>query len=111
MKQLSGLLLLFLVLVGCGRGERIYLSDVTKPATLTLTPPTEKDGQVNYLKLRIKGRLDGSAQIWATGLPTNTVGQRFAIVRTGNYRQTNCVVRYLPTSVRSGRVTIQYSFH
>jgi len=97
---------------GCGRSlqQRVDVADVTKPITLTLTPPAGRTKPINYLTLEIRGRLNGPAEVSFGDSVTNKVGRRFTIKRTGNYGGTNCIVRYIPRQVTSGRVSIQYAF-
>jgi hypothetical protein len=108
---------------GCGRSprQRVDLADVTRPITVALAPDPGRTKPINYLTLEIRGRLNGPplpGALWRAGHAqvsfgdsvTNTVGRQFTIKRTGNYGGTNCVVRYIPRAVTSGRVTVQYAF-
>jgi hypothetical protein len=112
MKQFLALMGIVFLIGGCGRSprQRVDLADVTKPITFTLTPPAGRTKPINYLTLEIRGRLNGRADVSFSDSVTNTVGRRFTIKRTGNYGGTNCVVRYVPRQVTSGRITIQYAF-
>lgn len=112
MKQFVALMGVVLLMGGCGRvaQQRVEIADVTKPSTLTLAPPSGRSGPLNYLTLEIRGRINGHAEVSFDESATNTVGRRFTIKRTGNYGGTNCIVRYVPRQVTSGRVTIQYAF-
>jgi hypothetical protein len=112
MKQFVALMSVVILMGGCGRAsrQRVELADVTKPITFTLTPPAGRTKPVNYLTLEIRGRLNGPAEVSFSDSVTNTVGRRFTIKRTGNYGGTNCIVRYVPRRVTSGRVSIQYAF-
>ena len=112
MKQFVALMGVVFLIGGCGRGpgQRIDLADVSRPITLTLTPPAGRTKPINYLTLEIRGRLNGPAEVSFSDSVTNTVGRRFTIKRTGNYGGTNCIVRYVPRRVTSGRVSIQYAF-
>jgi hypothetical protein len=112
MKQLFAFLLLpLLLLVGCHRGERIDIADVTKPISLTLAPSPSRKAPINFFKLRLRGRLDGSARILASGAISNTFSGNFTIERSGNYTGTNCLLLYTPDNVTSGYLTIHYSFY
>jgi len=112
MKQIVVLMGVVLLIGGCGRAprQRVELADVTRPITLTLTPPPGWTKPINYLSLEIRGHLNGHAEVSISEAVTNTVGRRFTIKRTGNYGGTNCIVRYVPRQVSSGKVTIQYAF-
>jgi hypothetical protein len=123
MKQFVALMVVVFLIGSCGRRpqQRVDLADVTRPIILTLTPPAGSTKPINYLTLEIRGRLNGPPSpgaLWRAGLAevsfsdsvTNTVGLRFTIKRTGNYGGTNCIVRYVPRRVTSGRVSIQYAF-
>jgi hypothetical protein len=112
MKRFVALMGVVFLIGGCGRSpcQRVDLADVTRPVTLTLAPPPGRTKPINYLTLEIRGRLNGRAEVFFSESVTNTVGRRFTIKRTGNYGGTNCIVRYVPRQVTSGRVTVQYAF-
>src|ERR1043166_1800767 len=112
MKRFVALMGVVFLICGCGRGprQRVDLADVTRPITLTLAPPPGRTKPINYLTLEIRGRLNGHAEVSFSESVTNTVGRRFTIKRTGNFGGTNCVVRYVPRQVTSGKVTIEYAF-
>ena len=112
MKQFVAMMAVVLLVGGCGRGmrQRVGIPDVTRPITLTLSPPPGRTRPINYLTLQIRGRINGRAEVSFNDSVTNIVGPRFTIKRTGNYGGTNCVVRYVPQRVRSGTVDIQYAF-
>jgi len=98
------------LLAGCGKPQSTQISDVTKPATLTLTPAPGQSTSVHAFSLRIHGKLDGSADIWGTDLRTNRFTGKFEMSRSGNYYATNCVIEYRPVGVRTGQVSIEYEF-
>jgi len=112
MKQILALIGVVFLIGGCGRNprQRVDIADVSKPITLTLAPPLGRTKPINYLTLEIRGRLNSHAEVSLNDSVTNTVGRRFTIKRTGNYGGTNCIVRYAPRRVTSGRVSIQYAF-
>jgi hypothetical protein len=112
MKQFVALMSIVVLVGGCGRTTRqsVDFPDVTKPITLTLAPPSDRTRPIKYLTLQIRGRINGHAELSVSESVTNSVGPRFTIKRTGNYGGSNCVVRYVPRRVTSGRVTIQYAF-
>jgi hypothetical protein len=112
MKHFLALMGIVVLISGCGRTPRqsVAIPDVTKPITLTLSPPPGRTDPINYLTLQIRGRIHGHAEVSFAESVTNTVGPRFTIKRTGNYGGTNCVVRYVPRQVTSGTVTIHYAF-
>jgi hypothetical protein len=102
------------LLAGCGKYQRIQIADVTKPVTLTLTPPLGHSTLVDAFSLHIWGEIDGSADIWGTDLETNhyTNGKwKFEILRSGPFNATNCVIEYRPEGVRTGKISIEYDFH
>lgn len=112
MKQFVALMGVVLLISGCDLSprQRVDISDVTKPITLTLAPPPGRSKPINRLTLQIRGRIHGHAEVSFAESVTNIVGPRFTIKRTGNYGGTNCIVRYVPRQVKSGTVTIQYAF-
>jgi hypothetical protein len=99
-----------LLLVGCGKPQVAQISDVTKPATLTLTPAPGQSTSVHAFWLRIRGKIDGSADIWGTDLQSNRFTGKFEMTRSGDYYATNCVIEYRPVGVRTGKVSIEYKF-
>jgi hypothetical protein len=103
-------LILAVVLVGCGKRQTTRISDVTKPATLTLTPALGQGTNVHGLWFRIRGKTDGLADIWGTDLHTNRVGGRFEMKRSGEYYSPKCVIEYRPVGVRTGQISIEYEF-
>lgn len=111
MKRIAALILVMTVVVaGCGKRQSAGIPDITKSATLTLTTAPGQSASVQSLFLRVRGRIDGTAQISGAPLQTKRVNGRFEISHTGNYSSTNCVITYLPVGVRKGKVTIDYEF-
>ena len=99
-----------LLLAGCGHPQSTQISDVTKPATLTLAPAPGQGTSVHGFSLRIRGKLDGSADIWGTDLQTNRFTEQFEMTRSGDYYTTNCIIEYRPVGVRTGQIFIEYEF-
>ena len=119
MKRLKGwhvkgmtVLILFvaMAITGCGERQSAGIPDVTKSATLTLMAPPAQSAPVHGISLRIRGKIDGTAQIAGPPLQTKRVSGNFEIVHNGDYYSTNCVISYLPVGVRKGRVTVDYEF-
>jgi hypothetical protein len=111
MRIKSAFLLLFLVVFsGCGKRQTTQIPDVTKPATLTLTPAPGQGALVHSISVCIRGKIDGSADFFGTELGTNHVGTDFEIRQSCDYYATNYVIRYVPNGVSAGKVTIEYEF-
>lgn len=104
------ILVMAAVVTGCGKRQSLGIPDVTKSATLTLTAPPAQSAPVHGISVRIRGKIDGTAQIAGPPLQTKRVSGNFEIVHNGDYYSTNCVISYLPVGVRKGRVTIDYEF-
>jgi hypothetical protein len=89
--------------------QTAQISDVTSPTTLTLTAdPRLKD--VDRLFLRIRGNIDGTAQIAGAPLRARRVSGKFEIAHDGDHPATNCVISYMPVGVSKGQVTVDYEF-
>ena len=110
MKRFVGIAAFVLLLAGCGKPQSAQISDVTKPATLTLTPAPGQSTAVHAFSIRIRAKLDGSADIWGTDLQSNRFSGKFEITRGGDYYGTNCVIEYRPVGVRTGQISIEYEF-
>jgi hypothetical protein len=71
----------------------------------------ETDDYPHYLKVRIFGRIDGRATItdpWGT---TTVIGPgEFDIPVSNEYYSEHATIKYSPTIVTSGSLTIQYDF-
>jgi len=108
---MSPFLLSFLVVFTCcGKRQTTQIVDVTKPTTLTLTPAPGQGTSVHSFSLPIRGKIDGSAQFWGTGLQTNHFTGKFEMQHRGDYYATNCVIEYRPVGVRTGQISIEYEF-
>jgi hypothetical protein len=96
-----------------GNIQETVIPDVTKPTQLTLSPRPNQKGIVQGLTLRIQGNLDGAAQILVSQelRPTNNVSGSFKIEYGGDYYDSNCIINFIPASVKGGNVTVQYRFN
>jgi len=103
-------LLLVIFFTGCGKRQATQITDVTKPATLTLTPAPGQSTYVHAFWLRIRGKTDGSAEIWGTDLKTNRYAGKFEMTRSGDYYTTNYILEYRPIGVSTGQIAIEYEF-
>jgi hypothetical protein len=111
MKRTATLILLVAAVVaGCGKRQTVGVPDVTKSTTLTLTTAPGQSPPVHSISLRIRGKIDGTAQISGPPLQPKRVSGKFEIAHNGDYYSTNCVISYLPVGVRKGRVTVDYEF-
>lgn len=110
-KGIAALILLMAALIaGCGKRHTVGVPDVTKSTTLTLTTAPGQSASVHSISLRIRGKIDGTAQISGPPLQPKRVSGSFEIAHNGDYYSTNCVINYLPVGVRKGRVTVDYEF-
>jgi hypothetical protein len=103
--------LMLAVGAGCGKRQTVRVPDVTKSTSLTLTTDPGQGAKVHKLSLRIRGRIDGTAQLSGAPLQSQRVSGRFEVRHEGDYYATNCVISYLPVGVRDGQVTVDYEFH
>jgi hypothetical protein len=111
MRHSVALLSLIAALVaGCGKAQTARVPDVTKSTTLTLTTAPGQRAAVHSISMRIRGKIDGTAQISGLPLQPKRVSGEFEIAHNGDYYSTNCVISYLPVGVRKGRVTVDYEF-
>ena len=107
MKSLATFLVLLVIAVaGCSKRQSVEISDVTKPATLTLSLAPGQSTSVDGFSLHIRGKIDGAADIWGTELKTNHVSGTFVVRYTGEYYDTNFVIGYSPTGVHVGKIVI-----
>jgi hypothetical protein len=59
------------------------------------------------LRVEIRGRIDGSANIYCAGIPINlTAGDVDTYINEPEYWGNSCDVRYEPTNVTTGRLSI-----
>jgi hypothetical protein len=82
--------LMLMVGTGCGRRQSVSVPDVTKSTTLTLTTGPGQSGKVHKLSLRIRGRIDGTAQLSGAPLQSQRVSGRFEVRHEGDFYSTNC---------------------
>jgi hypothetical protein len=100
---------LLATLVGCGPRATVQVPDVTKLITLTVSPG---DGRHSRgVSVHLRGYLDGSALvIWDSELTTNRLSGKIDVSHRDNY-STNFTLHYIPETVRTGMVSMQYVFH
>ena len=85
------------------------IADVTRTTTLTLiADPRLKS--VDQLVLRIRGNIDGAAQIAGAPLRPKRVSGKFDVTDQANHREPTCVISYMPVGVRKGKVNVEYQF-
>jgi hypothetical protein len=110
MTAIVAVLLALMVREGGGsKWKSAEIPDVTRTSTLTLTAdPRLKN--VDQLVLRIRGNIDGTAQMAGAPLPAKRVSGRFEIDHDGNHREPSCVINYMPVGVSKGQVTVEYQF-
>ena len=101
-------------LVGCKRGSRsgsVSIADVTKTNVLSLVSDySGVAGDVpSGITLHFSGRLVGTAYVYAGNWETTRLS---GTVEWGIYHdwfQTNCALHYVPESVQSGQLTVDYT--
>jgi hypothetical protein len=101
-------------LVGCKAGSRsgsVPITDVTKTNALILVSDySGVAGDVpSGIALHVQGRLDGTAYVYAGNWETTRLS---GVVNWRIYHdwfQTNCVLHYVPVSVQSGELTVDYT--
>ena len=105
-----------IVLVGCDRGSRsgsVRIADVTKTNALNLV--SDYSGVAGDLpsgiSLHVHGRLDGSAYVFAGNWATTKLSGPVEWRTSHDWFQTNCVLHYVPESVRSGELTVDYTIN
>jgi hypothetical protein len=85
------------------------IADVTRTTTLTLiADPRLKS--VDQLVLRIRGNIDGAAQIAGGPLRPKRVSGKFDVTDQANHREATCVISYMPVGVRKGHINLEYQF-
>ena len=105
---LPGLLGL-LVLSACTKEHTLRLADVTKTNHFNLT--SRFGDFVSGISFHVTGRLDGSARLVLNGAETQVISDAVNWKVYQYLQSSNCVVDYLPESVKSGHLTVQYNFH
>jgi len=97
---------------GVGGGstwQSAEIADVTRTTTLTLiADPRLKS--VDQLVLRIRGNIDGAAQIAGGPLRPKRVSGKFDVADQASHREPTCVLSYMPVGVRKGKVNVEYQF-
>jgi len=94
---------------GSSKWQLAEIADVTRPTTLTLIADPQLKS-VNELVWRIRGNIDGAAQIAGTPLRPKRVAGKFDIEDHANHREPICVISYMPVGVRKGKVNVEYQF-
>ena len=112
---LALLIVLPLVGSGCGGSRRgsVRITDVTKTNSIPLTSGWSGIGGnlPSGITLHLRGRIDGSARVWAGNWETTRLSGTVAWRVYHDWYETNCVLHYLPESVKSGELTVDYRFH
>ena len=105
------------VLGGCGisgsRSGRVIISDVTKTNELNLVSSyTAIGGELpRGISLRVHSKINGTAYIYAGNGETTELRGVVEWRIYHDWFRTNCVLHYVPGSVRSGLLTIDYTIH
>jgi hypothetical protein len=94
---------------GGSRWQSAEIADVTRTTTLTLTADPQLKS-VSELVVRIRGNIDGAAQIAGAPLRPKRVAGKFDIADQANHREPTCVISYMPVGVRKGKVNVEYQF-
>ncbi len=102
------------VLLGCGsRSGSVRIADVTKTNSLNLTSGYSGiDGDVpSGITVHVHGQIDGEAYVYAGNWETTKLSGTVEWRIYHDWFQTNCVLHYVPESVRSGELTVDYRIH
>ncbi len=104
---------LMLLSCGCSRTSSVRIPDVTKSNALNLVSGYSGMGGdlPSGITLHVHGHIDGSASFFARGWETTKLSGTVEWRIYHDWFQTNCVVHYVPESVRSGELTVDYTFH
>jgi hypothetical protein len=104
-----------LALLGCGgsRSGSVRIADVTKTKDLNLVSGYSGIGSdvPSGITLHIHGQIVGSAYVFAGNWePTKLSGPvEWRIYH--DWFKANCVLHYIPESVQSGELTVDYTIH
>ena len=102
-----------LLAIGCGgsRSGSVRIADVTKTNSISLTSSYSGVGGdgPSGITLHIHGQIDGSAYVYASNWETTKLSGTVEWRIYHDWFQTNCVLHYIPESVRSGELTVDYT--
>lgn len=88
------------------RTRRVSLTAVTKPAELRLTASRKLP---STMWVRVSGWIDGQAVVEACGRPPATIGPGNVQWKvSGDYYEPEGVLKYTPSSVKLGRLEVEY---
>jgi hypothetical protein len=100
-------------LIGCkwrSRSGSVPISDVTSTNLLNLVSDDSR-GLPSGITLHIHGDLDGTAYVFAEDWETSKLSGAVESRIYHDWFQTNSVLHYVPESVRSGELTVDYTIH
>ncbi|MEM7553426.1 MAG: hypothetical protein AAF378_04885 [Cyanobacteria bacterium P01_A01_bin.84] len=102
-------------LVGCGSGKQTYeISDVTKESTITLRKNANQKN-IHSITIMGKGYLDGDAEIVLIldnkPYKTERISGNVNFERGGDWYSDGAEIRYKPSSVKGGKLTLYYEFY
>ena len=108
------LLTLGTFLAGCGQRNQGYkITDVTKPETIILKKLKSQD-RIHYLTIVGTGNIEGAGEItlMLNGKPYKTESLSGAVQFNwaGDWYSDSAKIEYKPTSVKSGKLNLQYHF-
>ena len=102
-------------LLGCGgsRSGSVRIADVTKTNSISLTSGYSGVGGdlPSGITLHVHGQIDGSAYVYAGNWETTKLSGTVEWRIYHDWFQTNFVLHYVPESVRSGELTVDYTIH
>ncbi len=99
---------------GCSRGKPTHtIADVAKAETITLQKGSSQ-GDIHYMTVVGTGYLDGTAEIVLIldGKPykTEKLSGDVAFEWSGDWYSNSASIEYNPASVKSGSLSLQYTF-
>lgn len=104
-----------LVLCGCSgsRSGSVRIADATKNNTLNLLSGySGKGGDTpSGITLQVHGQIIGSAYIYAGNWKPEKLSGRVDWKVYHDWFQANCELHYIPESVQSGELTVDYTIH
>lgn len=106
----AGILSAVAALAGCGtRPAVIEITDVTKPQTFVMSPPSTRS--VSGLSLHYLGTTDGEvAFLAAEWEPTRFQGS-FDARQYYDWFERSCLLEYKPADVSKGKKMVEYQYH
>ena len=98
---------------GCSPTVTIHLADVSKTNIVNLVTqryPTLTTDRPSGIRVRVYGKIDGTAYIYNPQWGTNKLSGTVDWSRVNDWFSTNCVFLYMPDRVNSGRLTFESEF-